>query len=261
MKKLRINRKVVALVLSAAIGLTSSSYVVVKQVEYKRIISRVDSDLERENQKFIDVLEDLNIESVSFTSVGNSIGSGYSSKDEVVPLMKRNTNLDERLNNKSISTEYYQFARPQDNSDEHAYDWLVNNTKLSEVNEQIRYDYLGLCTGVDSTYISTDRVYEYYPVTIEDDKGLNDIISNNRENHMNIIVYNGGTGSFLDNITRGSEEVFDSFERDKESIESFCKYIYLKNPHVQIYICGLPNFFNLGITELVNKKYRKLAEF
>ncbi len=71
MKNLKINKKIVAFVLSAVIGISSGSYVVVKQFEYKKIISRVDSELEQENQKFIDLIENLEIQSIEIKHLLN----------------------------------------------------------------------------------------------------------------------------------------------------------------------------------------------
>ena len=96
--------------------------------------------------------------------------------------------------------------------------------------------------------------------------GLNDILTNKNINTANIIIYNGCTGSFLDNISRGSIVkglTLKGFKRDFSSLEAILKYINTKNRYdntnTQIYICGVPNFLGINISEIINKNLKKIA--
>ena len=82
----------------------------------------------------------------------------------------------------------------------------------------------------------------------------------NKDNEANIIVYNGATGSFLDNFTRKGRHLnFYGFYRDFKSMEAVLKTIYLKNPDTQVYVCGIPTFTRLNLTFFFNKIIKKIC--
>ena len=234
------------------------AYTSVKQVQFKYEIQNVESDLEKENKEFIDILNKLNIENITLTTVGNSISNGLSMKDESKPLLERNEQLFELLEHNDITCETFRFNRWDDNFDEYTYGYLINNIKQSEINKMNISDYTDKETGKIKKYIEEEKLYEYFPLVVDNDKGLNDIVKD--ENiQSNIIVYNGGTGAFLNNILRHSNDIFNSFNEDAISVEAFCKTVFLENPNVQIYLCGLPNYFNMDIINIINIRYKDIA--
>ena len=116
-------------------------------------------------------------------------------------------------------------------------------------------------TGIDEYNI--DKLYPLFAnISIED------LISN--ENASNIIVYNGATGSFLDNVTRGGKHYLTyGIKRDCVSIESFLKYIQeynrSNNTNIQVYLCGVPSilkasdiFINTRLKN-ISKKYANVV--
>ena len=97
--------------------------------------------------------------------------------------------------------------------------------------------------------------------------GLQDIILEYNPNMANIVIYNGCTGSFLDNITRNgklTEKLTYGINRDTYGLEAILKYIQsenrINNTNTQVYICGVPNFLGINISEIINKKLKNIAE-
>lgn len=217
--------------------------------------------LENQNERFSKMLKRNNIDTVNMTSLGNSIATGYSMNSVIKPLLKRNENLESLLNSSGININTYSFARAQDNNDEHVLDWILNNIKQSEINRRVHVDFGDGPNAMDRSCIIDENVEKYYPLNPVNDIGLNDLIMKNKENEANIIVYNGATGSFLDNFTRKGRHLnFHGFYRDFKSMEAVLKTIYLKNPDTQVYVCGIPTFTELNLTFYFNNKIKKICE-
>lgn len=228
------------------------------------------------NEKILEIQKMLNIKLANFfyknkikhfriTSLGNSIATGYSIYRTTKPLLLRNKNLVETLKLFNITTDIYHFARAQNNSDEHILEWLLTNTKQSDINELNRHDFNGSFNRMPNK-ITFDKINEYYPNQIEKDLGLSDVVSNKDTNTANIIVYNGCTGSFLDNLSRGNilkGLSLQGFNRDILSLEAILKYINTQNRYnnsnTQVYICGVPNFLGINISEIINRKLKRIA--
>lgn len=210
------------------------------------------------NDSFIKFINENGINSVNLTSVGNSIATGYSMNDSIKPLLLRNDDLINRCNFKLNLRAY---ARAQDNNDEHIFDWFLNNVKQSDINKKVQLDFIS-DKGMPHDNINNSDVIKYYPTEINNDIGLHDLIMQNDEDLANIIIYNGITGSFLDNVTRhGLHKGLYGFERDLVSLESSLKLIYLRNPYTQVYVCGIPNIAGLGVTNvIINSKIRKVCK-
>lgn len=269
MEKKKHSKKFTVLV-SAAVLIASlvrcGTYVGIKQLEYYNTISHEDKyKLSKENDKFVELVEKTKKGSVTLTSAGNSIGFGFSLTQANIPLLLRDQNLIDELKSHGIDCTEFNVARMQNNDDEKTYNLLIGNVKLSDIYEMDRQDYVKNRAQVKSGHITAKNIEEYYPKTVNNDETFGEIALNNDNNNMNIIVYNGCTGSFLDGLTRsdnisGMLSAFNGFSRDTASIRSFCEYIYLKNPHTQIYLCGVPNFLNLGITDGINDGLKEIAD-
>ena len=130
-------------------------------------------------------------------------------------------------------------------------------------------DYYKTADGLKSwltTYISLDEVNEYFPVSINPDYGLQDLILESSNDLANIIVYNGCTGSFIDNITRKgklSQKFTYGIKRDIYGLEATLKFIQINNRNnncnTQVYLCGVPNFLGLNIGNIINNRLKKVA--
>ena len=234
-------------------------------------------DLEKE--KLLDVQKGLNnqlattfvlkgIKHLRLTSLGNSIASGYSCVRTTKPLLFRNESIEEILKDNEIKLERYHFARAQNNNDEHVYRWLVSNIKETEINKMNRQDYGDGLISMPCQGLTDFDIERFYPIEKQNDRGLQDVIFEHYIDFANIVIYNGCTGSFLDNITRGGrlrEKFTYGFHRDITSIEATLKYIQISNrerkTNTQVYLCGAPNFLGLGITNIfINNQLKSIAE-
>lgn len=167
-------------------------------IKKKQIFKKMkDTDL-----KFVSMLKMQNINKIKLTSLGNSIAFGFSLSHKIKPLLKRNIFLESILKQNSIRYDVYNFARPQDNNDEHFLDWIINNRKLSYINNLISIDLGNTDKSMKNVIINESDLKSYYPLYPKNDIGLQDIIRIKEKKLANIIIYNGLTGSFLDNITR-----------------------------------------------------------
>ncbi len=213
------------------------------------------------------LFQSLGIRNLRLLSLGNSIGSGYSMVRTTKPLLLRNESLTDIMTSHGISLETRHFARAQNNNDEHVFEWLVTNIKESEIHKQNRNDYSMGPTSMSVSFLTPAQLDEYYPVNMEDDIGLQDAILEFKCGLANIVIYNGCTGSFLDNVTRNgkfSHKFTYGINRDIESLESTLKFVQAANrddkSDTQIYICGAPDYLGLKITEIINRKLKKVAQ-
>lgn len=200
--------------------------------------------LNKNNYKFAKTLKEQNVSKVNMICCGNSISSGYSMSSFTKPLLFRNENIQEILKENSIDLNRYHFARAEDNNDEHIFSWLINDTRLSDICSLNRFDIKPMnATGIDETNID-----ELYP--LNDNTTIKGLLSD--ENASNIIIYNGATGSFLDNVTRGGKHFLTyGIKRDCISIEAFLKYIQEYNrqnndANIQVYLCGAPSILKVS---------------
>ena len=219
------------------------------------------------NEKLAIKLKDSGIKNLQITSIGNSIASGYSIQRTIKPLLLRNENIDSTMKENNINIEKHAFARAQNNNEDHLFEWLISNIKESEINKISRSDYSGEKTIMPSSGLDETKLDTFYPIEISNDKGLKDIVESKENDTANILVYNGCTGSFLDNITRNGKynEMFTyGIKRDIKSLESVLKYIQTSNrknmTNTQIYICGAPDFLGLKITTPINRKLKKVCK-
>ena len=218
------------------------------------------------NEQLASILNKYGIKNVRMTSIGNSIASGYSMVRSIKPLLLRNTTLSEVLSSQGIELDTHHFARAQNNSDEHVLEWLESNIKESEIHKMNRSDYSGEKTSM-AAHIQEEEIEEYYPVEMEQDIGLKDAITENDENMANIVVYNGGTGSFLDGLTRhGSlkQQFFHGIKRDIKNIESVLSVIQINNrlgkSNAQVYLCGAPDFLGIKLSSAINRRLKKITQ-
>lgn len=227
------------------------------------------------NSSLADLFKENGIHKFRLTSLGNSIASGFSMVRTTMPLLMRNNSLKEFMNQNDIDLDIYHFARAQNNSDEHVFEWLTTNIKLSEIHKFNRSDYIGKETSMPRPKIMPKQslnlsdLDKIFPTRLEfdEDIGLKDAIFENRFDMANIVVYNGCTGSFLDNVTRNgklSEKLTYGVNRDISSLEATLKFIQNSNrkngTNTQVYICGAPNFLGLRISEIINVKLKKVAK-
>ena len=86
------------------------------------------------NLKLADLFNKNGIKNFRLTSLGNSIATGYYIVRTTKPLLARNESINEIMSSNGIAVETNSVARPQDNNDEHIFEWLITNKKESEIN-------------------------------------------------------------------------------------------------------------------------------
>lgn len=222
-------------------------------------------ELREINSRVSEVLKQDGIKRFRLVSLGNSIASGYSMVRSIKPLLLRNIWLYDTMYHKKIKLELHHFARAQNNNDEHVYEWLVNNTMESEIHKLNRFDYS--CNGMVTHGINQEIIEDYYPIHVYNDIGLSDCVTECDDELANVIVYNGGTGSFLDNLTRGGKincKLMYGINRDTYGLEAILKYIQTSNrknhSNTQVYLCGAPNILGLNLSNFINLNLKSIAK-
>lgn len=219
----------------------------------------------RLNERLAELFENEKIKTFNFTSFGNSISTGYSIARTTKPLLLRNESLNDVMKQYDIILKRYHFARAQTNGDEHLYDWLINNIKLSEINKMNRIDLGTEKTSMVTRGMTQELIDEYYPLSLHNNLGLKDVILDTNIDLANIVIYNGLTGSFIDNYTRGGCRFLTyGIKRDATSLEAILKFIQNSNrqngTNTQVYIGGAPNFLGLNIPLPINNRLKKIAD-
>ncbi|MEG0825933.1 MAG: hypothetical protein RR404_00530 [Bacilli bacterium] len=219
----------------------------------------IEKELKESNKKLAGNLNKYRITSLYLTSIGNSIASGYSMTRITKPLLFRNSTILPIMQEQGIDTKLTHFARAQNNSDEHILDWFLNNIELSEIYNINISDY-----NVMKLQVKLGDIIKYYTAN-DFNLRLSDLILEHNPSLANIVIYNGATGSFLDNITKEGHRYFTyGVKRDCISIEAILKYIQnanrIKKSNTQVYLCGVPNLLGLNISDIINNRLKKIAK-
>lgn len=218
------------------------------------------------NSKLAKIMTENGISKLRLTSFGNSIASGYSFIRTIKPLLYRNGSLEKILQKSGVVLDIHHFARNQNNNDEKLFEWLQTNIKETEIHKMNLKDYVDGKIKISRNGLNPKNIAKWYSINLKDDLGLQDLILDNDIGLANLVIYNGCTGSFLDNVSRGgklSHKLTYGIEMDLISIEATLKYIQNSNrkfnTNTQVFLCGAPNFLGLNISEFINAKLRKIA--
>ncbi len=229
----------------------------------KSIISEREQ-LNKKNIRLSEILKRNGIKNLKLTSLGNSIASGYSAYRDLKPLLYRNESLKETMRVHDVDVDVYHFARAQNNSDDKIFNWVNSNITLSEIYEMNKVDY---SNNGNSSMVTTgfleDYIEKYY--SKDADVNIQDVIFESSKREANIVIYNGLTGSFLDNVTRnGKHKLTYGIKKDQMGLEATLKFIQERNrkmnTNTQVYLCGAPNFLGTHISEFMNIPLRKIAK-
>ena len=215
----------------------------------------------RLNIKLALLLKNNEIKRLKLSSLGNSIATGFSMARITKPLLLRNESIEYIMDKLGIKYEPHKYSRAQNNGDEHIFEWIITNKKESEINSANIRDFKQGSKIKMPTADIDDKLEEYFP-TKESKYGMQEELLESEDDLANIIVYNGATGSILDNFTRNGVP-FKGIKRDITALEATAKYIQTKNrievTNTQLFVCGAPNFLGLGITNIINLRLKKLA--
>ena len=222
----------------------------------------IDDKLKAKTEETLDMIKNLYINKIVLTTLGNSISTGFSQNDDNKPLLDRNEYLKELADKKGIKLEIHKFSRSENNSDEKTFDLIIDNVKESDIDSLNTRDYFNHLRKEDRIIVR-DPIIKMYPQT--SDTKIQDILFNN-DDSANIVIYNGGTGAVLDNLTRkGNVSCSNSIKKDISYIESTLGLIQNNNrnnnSNTQVYMCGAPRIYNTRISDLlINNKIKPVLK-
>ena len=107
-----------------------------KENEKKVIIEQL-----KQNINLALLCKENNITNLRITSIGNSIAAGYSMARTIRPLLLRNESLNRIMTSHNINLDLHQYARAQNNNDEHVFNWVTDNITESEIEKMNVNDY------------------------------------------------------------------------------------------------------------------------
>lgn len=201
-------------------------------------------------RKLREMFNEFEINPLNIGCVGNSIASGYSKCDEMIPFWVRSHIY---LSNDFIN--FYSFARIRRNEELNILKWHNQNISHSVIN-QLLIDDIQVKQKRYACYGRTQRS-EYEKFLNRTDVGFRDYIQ--MEN--NIMVYCGLSGTFTDIFRKGNSkdkrQILKSFKRDFEYLKAFLMQVYLDNPEIQVYVCGLPDIQGIKLTNLFDLYIKK----
>ncbi len=217
-------------------------------------------------EKMAEKLSKFGVETLQITTLGNSISNGYSTTRETKPFLERIENFEEILKNHDIKIEKNNFSRMRNNDDSKILEWINKNITQKEINEINRHDYSDPEKKCNTINLTNEQIFEYYP--LESDKTVQEALFNNKKNTANLVIYNGGTGHFLNQVLRGgtTKEILNLSDlKDSHNLFNILQIInnnnIKNNATTQVMACGMPNLFGLNLTEIFNKKIRKTAQY
>ena len=220
--------------------------------EFKDLLSAA-TKVGEDDIELLKILQEEGKTELILTALGNSISTGFSFCDENKPLLDRNELLEALCEEYKIDLYKYKFAISENNSDQNTLNYILNNYTEKKINEMNRRDYEKyLLNGQE--LLSEEKIKEYYGRLKASNIHIQDILFNTSDNAANIVIYNGGTGSFLDNITRGGKHKYkNGVRKDLAHIEAILSMIQNANRdnycNTQVYLCGVPRLLNTGIQD------------
>ena len=224
---------------------------------YGNQMEMINSKLHFINLKIFKMIERYRIDKVNFIALGNSISTGFSMCDAIIPFAMRNSDL---YDNKELIRSY-SFARPILNSEENVINWYLDNISHEEINKLVCQDIIMHENQCNKEHWSRDIFNRFSEIGSQNLVGLKDL--NETANFNNIIVYNGCTGTFVESIARGELKdkltILTSFKRDLKDLNVLLKLIYVGNNRSQVYVCGLPNIMNTNIVKLINNAMKNIC--
>lgn len=213
------------------------------------------------NTRLGEILKSQGIRNFHITILGNSLATGYSRVNKALPLLERNYSLKRILINHGITPIIRVFSRMQDSNDERLHSWYYLSSSEKERLKFNRHD------AKKFNYFTKEELEQYYSLKHDHDDKIKDVLSHCNDEDANVLIYSGATGSFLDNVTRGGlpKKAMSGFKRDFKYLEFTLKEIWNENirtgKKTQVYLCGVPNYKGLNITEFfINRHLKKIAK-
>ncbi len=225
----------------------------------------IEQKLEKANQILAQLFQHAGIHHLILTSLGNSIASGFSMVRTTKPLLYRNETFIPIMNHANIQVEEHHFARARENSDEQIFDWCIQNLKESDMHQLNQLDYLIGPNPYTVHGLSKENIEAYYPIE-EESASIQDVLFQKGKGLANLVIYHGGTGSFLKAIIdHNMKKAFLGMSMDALFMDQVLHFIERKNMErqsfTQVYLCGAPNFLGCQLVHILNSKIQRNARF
>ena len=220
-----------------------------------------DKDLCKKTDDLFQTLTDLKLQGLLLTTLGNSISTGFSFNDINGPLLDRDKFLEISAKIWGIDLEKHKFSRSENNSDQHVFDWIINNISEDELDRMNKRDYLRYLKH-GNELLKESQIKTMYDESSK--SKIQDVLFNQDDSKANIVIYNGATGSFLDNWTRkGIHLLTGRIKKDISYIDAILGIIQNNNrktnSKTQVYLCGAPKIVVPGVTNtFINRKLKQV---
>lgn len=217
---------------------------------YNDLMKKYTKEEEKLCERVMQLFSDCKTDSINMGSVGNSIASGYSKCDEMIPFFARSHILQHEDN---IS--FYTYARVRRNEEINVLNWYSSNLIHRDINMLLMSDILVKKEKYAGFNDRQKDLYERMANTTN--IGFRDYI------HLsnNIMIYSGLSGTLTDILRKGDsadrKKLLNCFRSDFEYLKMFLIQAWLDNPRLQIYVCGLPDVMGMGLINMFDKYMKK----
>lgn len=230
---------------------------IITKKNYGKILSKLDNENLILSEQFFEMLEKLKIKNFNIATVGNSISSGYSKCDRILPLIMR-SHIYKLSKETDIDVNFYSYARIRRNEDYNVLRWYNSNITHDEINDLNISDIAVKSHAYVDKYWEENTLNNYKTMTQNGKMGFKDFIFLDN----NIVIYNGLTGGFTNAVRKGKItdklKILQAFKKDIEDAKLNLIQFYLDNPNVQVYVCGLPNIMGTGIISILDRYIKKM---
>ena len=220
---------------------------------YQKTLEKLIREEKILSDKMIQLFTDCGISQINMGSVGNSIASGYTKCDEMLPLFERTSLID-----CSYNINFFSYARVRRNEEFNVLNWYHQNISHQEINLLLIADIMAKRKKYANFGDVQSKKYE--AMKKRTNIGMRDYVK--LEN--NIMIYNGLSGTLTDIVRKGDAcdrvTLLRCFKNDCEYLKMFLTELYLDNPCMQIYICGLPDILGLGISNIFDEYIKKAVK-
>ncbi len=225
----------------------------VTKKNYDSILLKLISEEKKLSEQVVELFADCKKTHMNVSSVGNSIASGYTKCDEMLPFLVRSG-----LYEADWDIDFYCYARVRRNEELNILKWYHHNMSHQDINKLLMAD---IEAKKDKYAGYGDVQHSIYEKMAQSSMlGFKDYVKLDN----NIMIYNGLSGSFTDIVRKGEaydrKKILQCFKNDFEYLKMFLMEVYLDNPEIQVYVCGLPDILGAGVTSLYDTYMKKAVK-
>lgn len=225
----------------------------INRKNYSLCLKALEEEEGRLCEQLLQMFKECDIKHLNIGCIGNSIASGYSKGDEMLPFFART-----KLCQFSHNINFYSFARIRRNEEANILKWYNQNISHKDINWLL----------IDDLRIKQDKYVGYGAIQRQRYEELMNHTDIGFKEYIqlkdNIAIYHGLTGTFTNAFRKGNFKerihIWRAFRRDFEYLKMFLTQIYMDNPKIQVYICGLPDILGIGLTSLFDSYIKRATQ-